>query len=491
MGDKRGGQGQTNAPVQTGVGAANDTFVSLYLELAGVSEIPQVYHYWCALSLVAACVADRVWVAHRPGVPIRPNLYVLLLGESAIGKGQAIDHVCKLVATQPWLVDDVYYGRTSGPFLTDWMAGYTPNAQQIKIAPGTAVSISTPPRKHEAPYLINEELALNIGSGARADDFVKHMTGLSQGTPLPYHDGTRSNGHVVLNNACVNWLAGTTPAWLTKSISFDAIEGGFFGRIVCVEAHRPPRKFDVKAPANALDLQGVLERCMELLHDLQGEVAVAPFARDTLRRWYMGRDEPHDPALRPSWNRDLVLTYKVGTVLALAEWVIAYAIWQDDGEQGMAPEPVIEQRHVEEAHRVIQHVHAPIPKLLRDATASKTSKLAQFVMDRVAKFELHHSELLRMVGARGYTSADLAVCVNDLIESKQLTVRQEKPARGRAYNVYSLPRRRVVRSAVPEVPHEDEDGNRGWETGDDVHDGPRVAPGATVGDAARWNDEDA
>ena len=37
-------------------------FIDLYMHMIGRSEVPRRFHFWSAMSLLAACVADRVWV---------------------------------------------------------------------------------------------------------------------------------------------------------------------------------------------------------------------------------------------------------------------------------------------------------------------------------------------------------------------------------------------------------------------------------------------
>ena len=35
-------------------------FLNLYMHMIGRSEVPRRFHFWSAMSLLAACVADRV-----------------------------------------------------------------------------------------------------------------------------------------------------------------------------------------------------------------------------------------------------------------------------------------------------------------------------------------------------------------------------------------------------------------------------------------------
>ena len=89
-------------------------FIDLYMHMIGRSEVPRRFHFWSAMSLLAACVADRVWVKADIATKIYPNLYVFLVGPSGSGKEQAIKVVLKLVAEQQSKVNP-YAGKMTGP----------------------------------------------------------------------------------------------------------------------------------------------------------------------------------------------------------------------------------------------------------------------------------------------------------------------------------------------------------------------------------------
>ena len=88
-------------------------FLNLYMHMIGRSEVPRRFHFWSAMSLLAACVADRVWVKADIATKIYPNLYVFLVGPSGSGKEQAIKVVLKLVAEQQYKVNP-YAGKMTG-----------------------------------------------------------------------------------------------------------------------------------------------------------------------------------------------------------------------------------------------------------------------------------------------------------------------------------------------------------------------------------------
>ena len=94
-------------------------FLNLYMHMIGRSEVPRRFHFWSAMSLLAACVADRVWVKADIATKISPNLYVFLVGPSGSGKEQAIKVVLKLVAEQQSKVNP-YAGKMTGPAMWEY-----------------------------------------------------------------------------------------------------------------------------------------------------------------------------------------------------------------------------------------------------------------------------------------------------------------------------------------------------------------------------------
>ena len=96
-------------------------FLNLYMHMIGRSEVPRRFHFWSCMSLLAACVADRVWVKADIATKIYPNLYVFLVGPSGSGKEQAIKVVLKLVAEQQSKVNP-YAGKMTGPAMWEYLS---------------------------------------------------------------------------------------------------------------------------------------------------------------------------------------------------------------------------------------------------------------------------------------------------------------------------------------------------------------------------------
>jgi len=78
------------------------SFTDLYMYQAGLGNTPKQWHFWSAISLLAACLGNNIWV-NLDGTPLYPNLYTFLVGGSGVGKGVSIMPAAEYVSD-----DDIY-----------------------------------------------------------------------------------------------------------------------------------------------------------------------------------------------------------------------------------------------------------------------------------------------------------------------------------------------------------------------------------------------
>ena len=272
-------------------------YLRSYIAYAGISEIPPQYTKWCGLMTLAAAAEDRVWVSKFRDKHIPPNLYILLLGPSGIGKGEAIDTALRLI--EP-LGLRVYRGKLTAPFLVDELA-----------------SRKLPPKM----LFVTPELALSVGSGQLADDLIKLMTELFTGGSYVFQEGTRTHRRHTFTGHCLNWLAGTTKEWLRDCVSQEAVRGGFFGRVASVSAvyDLDVRVYTPQYRRDHVRLEQELRTHLEGIRGLSGEMALAGDANTLLEQWYMERPARSDEAMIPTWKREHDLVLRLAMLCSLGE----------------------------------------------------------------------------------------------------------------------------------------------------------------------------
>lgn len=370
-----------------------DNLIEMYMEYVGKSEVPPQYHLWCLLGAIAACVSNRVWLEKMPGKRLAPNLYVALVGPSAIGKGEAIDSVLDLV--RPHRRVNVFKGKVTAPALLDQLAMSKPNGV---------------PWSHM--FLLTPELSWSMGKGDWADMLVKQLTELYGGSTDTVRELTRTRGAIRIKpgELCINWLSGSTEEWLRGVIPPDAVTGGFFGRMVVVPAEY---NFDLRyyrpiVPPDRAFLGACLTSRLALLTHLEGRFEETPEAQDIDRSWYEERPAPTDPDLFAAWKRQHDFVLKLAMLLTLA-----------DGEgltisgATMAAAQKLSDMALRKAAKVVGTGHMSVE--------TKGLSLAEGFLRRIPG-PVPHSILLKYMASKGYDAEGTRKVALTLAEMGRITI---------------------------------------------------------------------
>lgn len=395
-------------------------FFELFLHQTGTSEVPRQFFFWAAMSLLAASVGDRVWIEPDAGRRIFPNLYVFLIGPSGSGKEQAVVGAAKLGAHEPAL--ELFMGRATRQFLLDYMTRGCPLENGVRVAVNPHL------------YLVTEELGSAIRGGDLGHDLISFMTEFYSGKPTG-QDGTRGTGLVILQDACLNWCAGTTDEWLIRAVDRTAIEGGFFARVIAVRGRRnyKERYPQMTYPPDRDLVRDHLKWRVSQYALLRGGFQYTPAAQQLHDEWYMSRAEPAESIEEPSFNRSDEMVFRLSLLLRLAE--IDQVV--DDHGQSTMISPYVDVCHFHEALHLWDNLSADIPATMRKASATERSSLVDIVGEMIQKARLvDHSTLLKRVGNRGFDRQMLQVAIETLKERGE--VQEDAPIKtaGRPRRVY-------------------------------------------------------
>ena len=191
---------------------------SLVAECSDV-ETPRSWIWWSLISAVSAVSNNNYYVMSFNGkVKYNPNLYVMLLGESGLGKGFPIN-LSKLLVKKAD-VTRVIAGRSS--------------IQAIVQELGTSRTSPNgkPPFTDSRGFIVNGELS----SAIIADpDALTILTDLYDGHYNPeWENMLKGEGIKKLKDPCITALFGSSPAHFYDSIPQANIEGGYIGRNLIV-----------------------------------------------------------------------------------------------------------------------------------------------------------------------------------------------------------------------------------------------------------------
>jgi hypothetical protein len=361
-------------------------FIRDFLHACGTSEVPRAFQRWAAIATVAAVLRDRVWMP-KGGGTLKPNLYIFLVGPSGIGKGEAIASSLRLLkdfAQVPTL-----YGRLTAAAMIDMLA-----------------HSSSRPNRYSKLFLATPELAMAVGRGPQADDLIKLMTELYGGADYaPLVERTRTSGRHLVIGHCLNWLAGTTREWLRDCVTREAVEGGFFARVACIQADYQLHR-RVPSPIKPADYDATMERLhehIESLLALEGEITMDAQAEAVHRDWYVTRPEPLTESLLPSWKREDDLARKLAMVLAMSEPM---------------PQRVITAKHAVAAQQLVAETAKQLPAIIEYIGADMESDAMRRIRQVIREAgTISHTAIAETMARFGVTHDRLRVFMDTLIDA--------------------------------------------------------------------------
>ncbi len=384
------------------------SFVDQFIYHAGDNEVPREFYRWSAISLIAACVGDRVWMEKFRGSRLIPNLYVLLVGPSGSGKGVAIDAALKFIRNDDETNEglnamNIFRGKATAPHLVDFLSKRAPksfNPETNKDEPDLTLPTYL--------YLITPELAFSTGDGPIADMFVKMMTELYTGGDYTLQEGTRTSGHHKIHAPVINWFGGSTEEWMVQSLSRAAIEGGFFARIVTVDGHYNTKKrvYEPQYPDDYDEVCAFLQKRVNWMLKVQGKVKWTKEAKRLAEQWYNDRQAPEDDAMLPTWKREDDMMRKFAMITMLDR---------------RPDRLVISSKHVIEATRMLRKVQKIIPKLITISSSTPENEAIMFVRRVIQNAGSIRQHVLIAQGARrGLTSEKTLQASKTLIDGHEV-----------------------------------------------------------------------
>lgn len=339
------------------------------------------------MSLIAACAAERVYQYFIKGSKLMPNLYTFLLADSGIGKGNTCNLVSSFLKKPELRVAAGWEeSRTTAQGIMDRLAGRTEQFMNPSAFSETRISYNKDdPASSRAgsfvfvdddaddterlaaqhrSFLVFEELAMSVGSGPRADEFIKFLTKTFGGQG--FKDRTRTYGEIDIGDEIsLNVLAGSTHSWLKDCVKLDAVLGGFFARCIVVDAElengattrriwRPTFAWDVDI------VRAHLEARVRELVDVRGEFKLTDEADAIGKKWYDDRPDPDDPNLGPIFRREKATVLKLALLFALAE--------------GRFDDMKIHSRHMAKAQMVLRRLGSAVLKVVAYASISRETR---------------------------------------------------------------------------------------------------------------------
>lgn len=181
-------------------------------------ETPKSWLWWSFLSCISASAGNNYFLTSLKGDLIyKPNLYIMLLGASGLGKGFPVNRAKLLVSKAE--VTRVIAGRSSIQAI-------------VKEFSITRTKEGKAPIADARGYIINGELSTAI---IQDPDALAILTDLFDGHYNPeWTNLLKGDGAEKLKDPYITALFGSSPAHFYDSIPQANIEGGYIGRNLIV-----------------------------------------------------------------------------------------------------------------------------------------------------------------------------------------------------------------------------------------------------------------
>jgi len=290
---------------------------------AGPTEIPPQFLYWAGLTMLAAVLQRHVWFDQTGWGRIYPNLYTILIGPGASGKGQAINfanmYVHSAVTTKA-LPLKVLRGRVTFAAIYD--------AMRVSNDGGS-----------QPLWLISPELSNAFGRKDVAKEVVTTLTDIYESHAYtPYTKYTKVDGAITLKEPCITWLAGSTKEGFNDVIDMNDVGNGFTGRVALITGGYAP----VRVPERD---KGLFDAALEHIimglvyagQHFQGEMHFSDEAQAAYNQWYLQRPPVYDDMLQPGWHRLPVTVQKLSMIHQISQQVFA----PENDEWQYMPAPVL------------------------------------------------------------------------------------------------------------------------------------------------------
>lgn len=189
------------------------------MEASDEAETPKSFIYWSAIAAISAVASNNVYLNRKGIYILRPNVYVMLMAKSGLGKGFPVNIAKKLVTLTK--ATRVISGRNS--------------IQSVVRDMATCETAADDPRPHfkdSRAFFVTSEFATSMVKDEAALTILTDLYDCHWNEEWNTKLIGRATDKVVNPNLTV--LSGSSPSHFFDSIPEVNITGGFVGRLLVV-----------------------------------------------------------------------------------------------------------------------------------------------------------------------------------------------------------------------------------------------------------------
>ena len=238
------------------------------LDATKESESPIRFKLWAALFCVSVAAKRRIWLGMRGLMRTYPNMYVMIIAESGLGKQFPITMATKLLRLSG--VARVVSGRNSIEAIIESIG------KSVTLESGNVIRFA------EAGIISGEFANLLVDNTSA----LRILTELYDTDALDIWDNTLRKGQDRLRNVYLSMFAATNMEHFTGKVSESDIKGGFISRTICVhETEVGTLNSLMGDDIEEIDFSRFAIRLKEIAK-LEGPMKMSKEAQDTYDKWY-------------------------------------------------------------------------------------------------------------------------------------------------------------------------------------------------------------
>jgi len=326
-------------------------FIKAFTDTMQDGFVPNQFYLWSSISLIASVLERKVWIPWGKD-KFYPNMYIFLVSKPGIGKSSAMRPVQSLL----YRMNESYGtairilpNKVTEPVLFDLLKEKEYFQYNNTQYPHTSALF----------YASEASTCFNDPYGG----FAQTITALYDGDTIS--KSTVYRGTVMVENPCLNLLAGCTFDYLNKLLTTEGIMGGFASRITYVVHNDIVQRRSVWGGEQETNVEET--KLLNLTSDLyEIHRMVGPFtAEDQVKTRWQEWFDTHDMQIQQTENEKLgALMIRKSTAMRKLPMILSAAERSDR---------VITLSHWEAALKMMDIIESKIPGMLREGQANKVN----------------------------------------------------------------------------------------------------------------------
>lgn len=343
-----------------------DNFFSLYLKYTQHTECPTFYHRWVALTSLAAWIGRDIYFPFGHA-KIHANMYTMLVGLAGTKKSTAIKIGAKLLKDAGYTKFAAKKTRQE-KFLID-MAEASEEYESENILEQNLFGASDySNREPSEVFVAADEINNFIGVGNL--DFMS-ILGELWDLDEPYDYKLKNSKSVVIPYPTITILGGNTFVGFNKLFPPEALEQGFFSRMLFIYAEPIGRKYTIPPDPDADIKEQLVTQLAAIKEKVRGKISIDGDAFTLLDKIYKNWEGMDDVRFDAYENRRIVHLIKIAMLIMATRYATTISL-QD----------------IITASTILTYTEHLMPKALGEFGKGRNSDVTHKVMQLIDSTEL-------------------------------------------------------------------------------------------------------